>query len=350
MHKFKDKSFTVAQEIEAVTQYIAEKWSVGPCVGSMVSDVATRALFDGRWYLDGYEAWFKLHQRLEARRDLLKGAYPTNAAIAQAYDGSCLQMTFLGGSLSILESHCRRSGSSPDFTTRAETVFQRAFSMHPGLEGAYPAGWTHDIPEDIDGLSADEYEKGQLALDEAAFGGGTAGGESLPYAVSLPSVVHEGYRRKYKPGQVLVTAVYAHFLKFVSHLNSQAIEKALHSLHLQDTSPHLVWNVNLDSTNPHLWVALKLSEHQFHRQGQIVLYGEAGYANALAALREYEQLSDDDKAKAQAQSAADLDQMMSENETDESRQHAESIAAQDSAVLTSLLAQAERLITPRFCI
>lgn len=350
MYKFKDKLVSVEQEIEAVAKYLATKWQDVPSVRGLVADIATWSSLDGRWYLDGYDAWLQLHDRQEARRELLKGVYPSHAAIAHSYDSSCLQMNFLRSAISFLEAHCRYAGCIPEFSTRAEAVFQRALSKYPGLERAHPAGWDPSSPEDTDGLAEEEYAKKQQSLDEANFGGGTAGGNSLPYEVSLPSVVHEGHRRKYSPGQVMVNAVYAHFLKFVSHRNSKAMEKALGSLQFQDTAPHLVWDVTLDSENPHLWVALRLSEHLFQRESQIVVYGEKGYTEALAALREFELLSDEEKTKAQAQSMSELDRMLMEQDTEESRQEEERIAAQDAIVLTSLLTQAEKLITPVVCI
>lgn len=213
-------------ESAAVAAFIRSRWTGVTDAEGPAAICRLAAARDARYgFLRDTVALYLL-DRVKARHALLESLLGTSAGCAKVHDAVCEKLTDLSFAADAAWAAGQRFAPQGCFEQRCTPVLDSVRAHWPDIDDAKPMGYDalHQGYSDFDGMAA--YCETQQAQDEADFRGtdsSSARTPSLPSRIALPYVLYDDVCQGRRAPYVLVSSVYAHFLRLVEHNNTQDI-------------------------------------------------------------------------------------------------------------------------------
>lgn len=294
-------------EIQAVTKFIAQKWTPIENLEGLVREVQQTAYRIGSTWIEQYDTGSLAYDLSHARAEKLGLTLPpVEAGLVGLYDAQCAFMNAVFMSMSKLREAGLSYHKQWDYSRQASAVYSSVSSRFSGLPGARPHGWDALAENYSDFDGQEEYNPRE---DRALFEGvRNAEWQSMGFtsAVALPYVMYSEKCQSSKASRELVAAIFSHFLGIREYLNTQAFMEALKALDVE-SQPGPVFTLDgLAIENPFLQVVLQTMRD---------VPTEEEYRNAVQGRLNFELLSDEEKAALKAANSERICQRMAQLRT-----------------------------------
>jgi hypothetical protein len=312
------------EEVAHVADFLGLKWTPINDIHAVIREIRDTALHAARGWFDGHALWELAGQLEDERKLLLEQSLELGPdSCAHYYDALAGLLDQVGLTANrIAEAGVQLDGRW-DFGQRSRAVARSVTSKYPQLVGAHPAGWDAMVWVQPCGPGWEDVDP---EADRALFkGAGVIPGYStdLPSSVSIHLVRLRGTRASTQ----LIDAMFAHFLAIAKFLNTEKLKHDLAAALPRLREPVMLFERDdVKTDNPFLKVAFELARPP---------YTKAQFEESLDSAAAFEALSDDEKAKKQAEVEAELmDSISRINRAAEDKQFAEE-AAQCLALLVA---------------
>jgi hypothetical protein len=304
----------VDAEIEAMAKYLGTRWDSVPDLVALFQAIRVEVSRTASLWFEQYAISDYLRTAIKARKSLLEPHLPAHElSLVRSYDAPTVWLSELEMQVHDLHDNAQNFLQRWDFSERVRAVHREVAKQFSWLADAKPKGWAELRKNYVDFDGQGEYaEKHQLA-DEAAFEGinsDSAGAPGFPGRTALPYVMYDEVCQGRKAPYVLVSAAFAHLNRVQEHNNTQAFIAALKALDLGLTVPSLVFEQPAPvSSNVHVNGLLWLVQHDGSGPDGSL---QPDYESSLQALKNYDALSDAEKAARKAESAKAIQKLLAE--------------------------------------
>lgn len=290
------------QEVQAICQYIALKWTPIENAHAIFSEIRDEALHHARAWFNKYSVGEVAHKLHSARNEALQKSDLTQAAklLACYYDSASGLLDDIWMKSAALRDAATSLDGSWDYSKTVSALSEKLLQKYPQLSSARPLGWATLAKGYCEFDGQDDYEPGP---DEDLFEGTRAESMSsghFVYRTALPYVLYDEKCRGLKAYKVLVGAVLAQFLCIQEHLNTVRMKRALEDW-AKAQPEHLVFD------------ALPAPDHPLLKALATQLkppLGEQTFNEALKAQEEWAALPDEEKAARKKAYAKDISTML----------------------------------------
>jgi hypothetical protein len=292
---------TVAAELQAIARFLSSRWENLESVLELAEDVAKMALRDARSWFDQHDVSTALRARADIRRQALDALEGPKSGLAD-YDQSMCFLQNMYFKVLLVHDAARTIDGPWDFEAKTTAVLRKLKSKYPWLAKAKPLGYAQLSKNYRDFEGQEEYCKAQWSRDAEDFEGAdtsTAGASAFPHRVALAYVVYDDLCQGRSPHLVLVSSIYAHFLRIAEYLNTDTVLQALQALPMRESEPRPIWELSVTSAHPVVRALLNLSTPNMGDAATV----KQAYEADKAKRREFEQLSPEAQQAIQAANA-----------------------------------------------
>lgn len=305
----------ILNEITAMTEYLATRWEGIPSPVELFKAIHEHANYDARAWVDQHGLFDAVAARETQRKAFLGTVLPAlQADLAWLYDQPSMYLSGIRQQMGRLYEAGLSLDGKWDYDQRSKRVFNAMVTRFPALRDAKPLGWDalRAGYTDTDGM--DEYCESQQTQDEAAFrgsnvtstmGGGFVGKTALPY------VMYDEVCQSRKAPEVLVAAVYSHFMMLKQAENTRELLEAFLELDLRDKEPGLVYKLELSTANSLMQALLVLVRGNESGVSNDEAKNRENFEKACLAQEEHNMLSDAEKAERVAKNRAAISALLS---------------------------------------
>ncbi len=289
-------------EVRAMAQYLAQKWTPIEGLESLLREIRDAALHESRAWLEAYSPGNFAHDLRDTRAKALVQALGDDDEkfTAEHHDAVChflYEVFTLSGEVN---KQALELDGGWDYTRRVDRLRARLNSKYPDLAKARPLGWDELAKNYTDFDGQEEYDpRPDVALFEGSRAESACSGHFV-YRTALPYVMYDEKCQGRKASAVLVGAVFAQFLSIQEFLNTKRFERDL-TAWLQQQPDTMVFSLSSVPDNPHLRVIAK--EASAPRT-------EQEYQEALAQQRKVKAMSEAERAALVAENQARTDEML----------------------------------------
>lgn len=295
-------NINLTDEVRAMAQYLAQKWTPIEGLESLLREIRDAALHESRAWLTAHSPGNLAHDLRAARAIALVQAPGDNDEkfIIERHDAVCHFLKEVGTLSGEVHKRALELDGGWDYTRRVDRLRAQLTSKYPDLAEARPRGWDELAQNYIDFDGQAEYDP---RPDVAMFEGScteSASSRHFVYRTALPYVMYDEKCHGRKASTVLVGAVFAQFLSIQEFLNTKRFERDL-TAWVQQQPDAMVFSLSSVPDNPHLRVIAE--EASAPRT-------EKEYQAALAQQREVQAMSEAERAALVAENQARTAEML----------------------------------------
>ena len=305
-----DKFVSIDFERAAVRDYLVATWEPIDNLEQLITRIQAAAAHAARGWIDPMDVGNACSDLAERRKKAIIAGlcYPTEAErdIAAGYDSAVRILDSLWLESDRVAKAGRNLDGPWDYSERTDTLYKALCAEFPTLSDARPIGWSaleadysDDEQSDFDSKAACALFKGvdsQSLLDNG-----------FALRVALPNSMYLYKRHGERASYVLVSAIFAHFLKVQEHLNTRSVLTELNSLSLPSTD-RIDFDYVLTSSNPILQALCSLCGSKWTQKH---------LDEALTNYRAYMAMTPEEQAKLASESDARLEELFSKDNMDE---------------------------------
>jgi len=318
---------SIAEEIQAVANFIASKWEPVENLPALVKVVQEAAFHDSRASFDGLDVGAYTRGIADRRRELLGNLMenPIEKAYAPMFDGPSKALSSFLTHISYYAEAGLDVDRKWDYTRQVKAAQIKVERSFPDVARAVPAGW-ESFKTLVDNDEADiDYA---LKADNEAFAGSkieTHRSLSLVEQLALHNLHYGDDSHGRKPQYALIGAIYSHFSNIQQKLNTHNLMMAIDRMTNWDLPEHRFEIPTLDGSGSVLAQLLisKVDEP----------YTEAMFREAVNSRLEHDALPDQER---EALKKARHNEMMAEMNADYWKVMDAKIASEKAASLIEL--------------
>lgn len=326
MYKLENTQVDIPAELRELVRYTGQRWQGVPAMPALFEQIAQVAQHDARCWFDHYAISDALSAREDSRGALLKSVSPQSRGMAPYYDSACVWLSALSSAARLLDEASKQVDGAWDYSEQTRVLCAEMRRQHPDLKTARPKGWdelaaagTNDDDDEDEEVDNSTYNR--LANEKEFKGADSA--STLDYGfvgrTLLPRVMHEEQNYGRKAYEVLVSALYSHFLQITCYTNTQDMLAALAQLPLRDKEPNLVWDLAVSTEQPLLGALVGMAQRKLS-QSTCETPPQKALADAIANQVAFENKSKEERAAIVAANELELDKIMSDVGSRESTQ------------------------------
>lgn len=302
-------------EIDAITNYLALKWTPIAGLRELVAKVRDAAVSAARGWVGTHEGMQQARALKLKRVALLNECLPTplDREVGPGYDVPAAKLDAITYGMSDLHRLGQELDGLWSFDRRSGQLYRSLLEAYPGLGEALPLGWETLAGADSDFAGQEEYDS---KADSELFAGADVSGVlsgNFVLRTALPYVRYDVQGQGFSAGEVLVGAVLGQFLLLVEWQNTQALCRAIRELDLKLEEPQLVFEVSPTTDNPHLAALLAMVAHRdkVGERNYGAFRTPEGYAEALRIKLRYRAMTPEEKAIADREDEAETEAILS---------------------------------------
>lgn len=237
------------QEVAALASFVSMKWTPIAGITELFTEIRTAALWAGRAWFDKHLVWEAATRMEDAREELLKDA--VGGGDAPYYDAYCTLLSQLSRATDDAREAALMVDGKWDFERRTKQLTTAVMSKYPDLYTSRPLGWDALAENYCDFDGQEEYDP---RPDRELFQGvkvqGTLSAD-FPGRVALPYVMYDEKCQSMKAYQVLVGAVFAHFLGIAEFINTRRLIEDLKAAVSPDVGAReVLFERKVETANP----------------------------------------------------------------------------------------------------
>lgn len=224
---------SIADEIQAVTDFVASEWGSIPNLKEAVTIIQQAAFHDGRVAFDALEVGSFISDILRRRQAIVQSLYeddPHRKDYSPSYDALISALENISTSL----SHYAEAGLNVDhkwdFTKQVRSAQIHADRVAPALKGAQPIHYAEHVAKYPDCDGVDSYDR---ATAQAKFHGSDVDSyraSGFVEQMSLHNLQYCDQRHGRPPQYMLASATYAHFSMIQERLITHQLKMAIDQL------------------------------------------------------------------------------------------------------------------------
>lgn len=293
-------------EVTAIVDFINHKWSPIPDLEKLVTKVRDQALYDGRaWFAEGEFSVSLIGlgtKRLELVESVLDNPEKKNLAFFYDNVRNALEQfrqsakTMHAAALTLDVDDNRKH-----FEQYTKPLFNQLRKEFPGFSKSKPLGWAEFAKNYTDYAGQQEY---RAEPDRELYQGVDPEGRSwhLVEKLALPYLMYDDKCQGNSPTYMLVSSIYSHFLGVNEFINTKNLIKAVKK-NLQLNEPGLSFDLRIKpkTGNSHLDILVAKMQPLPTRQD---------FFKSLNSRREFEALSEEEKAERKRENAVRIKAMM----------------------------------------
>ena len=233
---------SIADEIQAVTDFIASEWGNIPNLKEAVTIIQQAAFHDGRAAFDALEVGSFISEIMRRRQVIVQSLYeddPHRKDYGPSYDALISAL----GNISTSLSHYAEAGLNVDhkwdFTKQVRSAQILAERAAPALKGALPVHYAEHVAKYPDCDGVDSYDR---AIAQEKFHGSDVESyrtSGFVEQMSLHNLQYCDQRHGRTPQYMLASATYAHFSLIQERLITHQLKKAIDQLVDWDQPIHI---------------------------------------------------------------------------------------------------------------
>lgn len=343
MYKLENTQVDIPAELRELVRYTDQRWQGVPSMPALFEQIAQVAQHDARCWFDHYAISDALSAREDGRGALLESVSPQSRGMAPYYDNACVWLSALSSAARLLDEASKQVDGAWDYSEQTRILCAEMRRQYPDLQAARPKGWdelaaagTND--DDEDKLDHSTYNR--LANEKDFKGADSASTLDHGFVgrTLLPRVMHEAQNHGRKAYEMLVSALYSHFLQITCHTNTQDMLAALAQLPLRDKEPNLVWDLAVSTEQPLLGALVSMAQRKLS-QSTCKMPPQEALADAITRQVAFENKSKEEQAAIVAANELELDEFIGAASSMESTQEYERTQALTIAAAVAQLRQ-----------
>lgn len=297
-------SINLDEEVTHLADFIRLKWEPIHGLDDIFTQIRNAALTIGRGLFTNHSVWEHADALINRRKALLTAALsPEEHCNVDYYDAVCSLLSHVRSSVRTLQSAAENLDGKWNWERHVSRLAWKLQEQYPELPRAVPQGWAALRENYQDHAGQAEYDP---KPDRELFKGAKVEGvlsPSFPGQVALPYVMYSDVCQGDRAWYVLVGAALAHFLRIVEFLNTERIKQDLDTAILQLDEPRMLFEYQVQTTNPWLTVLFDTAPAPSTR---------AQMEESIAHRNAYNALSEEEKAKKDAEHDEDVSRIIAE--------------------------------------
>lgn len=250
--------FDANAEVQAVCDFISQKWTTIPNLKDLVSEIQQKAFRIGSSWIEQYDTVNAAHDLRDLREEHLKKLLtPEEGEQIAYYDAYCSFIMQVSLKVRTLREVGMNYHSTWDYSREVNRLYASVYERYPELTTAKPQGWAELEKDYVDFAGQEEYNP---RPDRELFQGvdsSALGFAGLTYTLALPYVMYSEFCQGRSASRELVGAIFSHFLTIRESLNGMQFDAELRRVMAEAPAEPVFYLKSFPSDNPFLQVIFK---------------------------------------------------------------------------------------------